>query len=319
MTASFPANAGFKIELDFTDVGELFNFYQTLKEPLFTLKDAGLISKLFQDWQKAGLWFHAFAPAEKRQWTRLNLEEYIWLKFIKQLRQLGASTEIILKVKAHLLAPFDLAKHLSEPKYLAKAIADFEEYNLPKEQKEEILLMVKSGEFIRQIEAAGLMPSQLLVMLFTTMIKHYHVGVFVFPEGEVIIWSEEILSMDAGAMELYQWSHIYLSINQHLVDFLLEPEKDKFISPLQLLSSEERLVLNSMRDKTLKKLEIKLKTKKKTGQASTTLITTREGKMAKADYDRVAGKLISKNYDSIRAVNFNGTEVYFERQKRRKL
>jgi hypothetical protein len=308
-----------QIELDFTDVLEYFQFYEKVMEPMFTLKDAGIVSKLFQDWQKAGFWYQPYAPAEKRQWTRLNLEEFIWLKLIQQLRLLGASTEIILKVKEHLLSSFDIAAILGEKKYLEKALDGLEKSLLPQEQKVTIITMVKSGEFVRQLEASGIVFSQLFSILFAALIKHQHAGVFVFPEGQVITWLEEILSLDAKAMELYQRSHIYLSITQQLLAFLLEPEKDKFITPLQLLSNEERIVLNSMRDKSLKKLEIRMKSKKKTGKVTTTLITTREGVMAKADYDRVAGKLIAKNYDSIKAVNFNGTEVYFERQKRRNL
>lgn len=312
----------FQFDLDFTDVQEFFQFYEKLQAPMFTLKDAGIVSKLFQDWQKAGFWYHAYAPAaptEKRQWTRLNLEEFIWLKLIQQLRQLGASTEIILKVKEHLLASWNIAEILGEKKYLEKALEGLEKTNLPQEQKDTLSAMVKSGDFVRQLEATGIVVSQLLAILFAAMIKHQHAGIFVFPEGQVTTWLEEMLTIDANTMELYQRSHIYLSVTQQLVDFLLEPEKDKFITPLQLLSNEERIVLNSMRDKTLKKMEIKVKSKTKTGKTTTTLITTREGVMAKTDFDRVAGKLIAKNYDSIKAVNFNGNEVYFERQKRRKL
>jgi hypothetical protein len=312
-------DASINFELNFTDVGEFLQFYEKLQTPLFTLRDAGIVSKLFQDWQKAGFWYQEYAPGEKRQWTRLNLEEYIWLKSIQQLRQLGASTEIILKVKEHLLGPLDLAAILGEPKNLEKGLVALEKTALPKEQKETIKAMVKSGEFIRQLEASDIAITQLLGLLFSAMIKHQHVGIFVFPEGEVITWLEEILSMDANAMELYQRSHIYLSLTQQLVAFLLEPEKDKFITPLQLLSNEERMVLNSMRDGTLKRLEIKVDSRNKKGKPDYTLITVKEGRMPWADYNRVAGKLVSKNYDSIQVKNFNGTEIYFERSKERKL
>ena len=312
-------STAFTFELDFTDVNELLLFYQRIHEPMFTLRDTGISSKLFQDWQKAGFWYQEYAPSEKKQWTRLNLEEFIWVKLIQQLRQLGVSTELILKVKEHLLAQFDLPSYLEEPMFKAKALEALDKQPLPEKDRKVIKELVQSGEFGRQLKEAGIGISHLLALLFSAMIKHQQVGIFVFPEGEVVTWVEEILSMDSNAMELYQRSHIYLSVTQHLVSFLIEPDKEKFISPLQLLSNEERIVLNSMRDHTLKKLEIKVKTKKKTGETQTTLITTREGKMSKADYDRIAGKLIAKNYDSIKATNFNGTEVYFERSKTRKL
>ncbi|KAA9338799.1 hypothetical protein [Adhaeribacter soli] len=306
-------------DLEFTTVLEYVQFFERLQEPLFTLKDAGLVSKLFQDWQKAGLWYQPYAPGEKRQWTRLNLEEYTWLKFIQQLRQLGASTEIILSVKEYLFASLDLGAYLNEPKYKTLALEEIEKSSLPKESKEIITGLVKSDEFTKQLDAMGLRISRLFVMLFSSMIRHQETGVFVFPEGEVLMWADEVLTIDADAIELYHRSHIYLSISQQFVSFLLEPEKEKFISPLQLLSNEERMVLNAMRDKTLKKIKIKLKGRDKSGKAKYTLITTKDGKMSLEDYRRVAGSLVSKNYESIVAKNINGTEVYFERERRRML
>lgn len=311
--------AAFKFEPDMNDVQELLQFYQRIYEPLFTLKDIGISSKIFQDWRKAGLWYQEYKPAEKRQWTRLNLEEYIWLKLIKQLRQLGATTDLVLQVKALLLAYFDLPGYLAQPEYKAKSIEAIEKSGLPETDRKAIKEMLLSGEFGRQLEEAGIRITYLMALLFSALIRHQRVGVLAFPDGEVIAWVEEILSRDAGALELMQRSHIYLSIQEHLVAFLLEPEKEKFISPLQLLSNEERIVLSYLRDQSLKRLEIKMTNPEKGGKPDLTLITTTDGKLPLKEYNRIAGKLIAKNYDSIKATNFNGTEVYFERQKTRRI
>ncbi len=311
--------AAFKFDLDLNDVQELLQFYQRIYEPMFTLKDAGISSKIFQDWQKAGLWYQEYKPSEKRQWTRLNLEEFIWLRLIRQLRQLGATTELVLQVKAHLLATFDLPGYLEQPAYKARALEGIDKYKLPEANRKLIKDMIVSGEFSRQLQEAGIAISHLMALLFSALVRHQQVGVFAFPDGEVISWVEEILSRDAGAMELFQRSHIYLSIHEHLVSFLVDPAKEKFISPLQLLSSEEKTVLNYMRHNTLKRLEIKVASRGKDTKPEFTLITTTDGRMSLKDYEKVAGKLVGKNYDSIKVSNFNGTEIYFERSKERRL
>jgi hypothetical protein len=311
--------AAFNLELDLNDVNELLVFYQRIYEPLFTLRDAGISSKIFQDWQKAGLWYQEYKPAEKRQWTRLNLEQYIWLKLIQQLRQLGATTDLVLKVKEHLLTNFDLPGYLMQPAYKAKALEAIEKQGLPEADRKIIKDLIQSGEMGRQLQEAGIGISNLLALLFSALIRHQRVGVFAFPDGEVVSWVEEILSRDAGAMELFQRSHIYLSIQEHLVAFLLDPGKEKFISPIQLLSNEEKIVLNYMRDKTLKRLEIKVANRGKGTKPELTLITTTDGKVSLKDFERIASRLIGKNYESITAKNFNGTEIYFERSKEKKL
>jgi hypothetical protein len=48
-------------DLDLTTILEYVQFFERLRESLFTLKDAGLVSKLFQDWQKAGFWYQPYA------------------------------------------------------------------------------------------------------------------------------------------------------------------------------------------------------------------------------------------------------------------
>jgi hypothetical protein len=41
--------------------------------------------------------------------------------------------------------------------------------------------------------------------------------------------------------------------------------------------------------------------------------------MSLQEYNWVAGSLVNKNYESITVKNINGTEVYFERDRRRVL
>src|SRR5688572_14505981 len=93
--------------------------YEQVDKPMLYLKDANVASKNFNDWRKAGLWYED--GSEKRTWAKLNLEQYIWLKMIQQMRQLGLSTELILKVKEQLIAPLEYEVII---KFYKKALLD---------------------------------------------------------------------------------------------------------------------------------------------------------------------------------------------------
>src|SRR4051812_49371785 len=89
------------LNLELSERESYLALYERLTKPLLFLKSAGVSSKNFIDWRRAGLWFDTID--EKRSWTKLSLEQYIWLKLIQQLRQLGCSTELIQMVKQQLL------------------------------------------------------------------------------------------------------------------------------------------------------------------------------------------------------------------------
>ena len=309
------------IDLELSDTRSFEKLYEQVDKPLFFLKDASVASKNFNDWRKAGLWYDE--GPEKRTWTKLNLEQYIWLKMIQQLRQMGCTTELILQVKEQLLTLFDLETLL--PHYQAAALENLNKMPFEKEEKEAQIALIKSGEFIQALKETvegqklAAAQSQLRSLLFAALIKHQHAAVLVFPDGSIAQWLDEMHQMDPRTEKLFKRTHIYLSITEHLMAFLTDPDKESFIAPLQLLNSEEWQVLSALRDKTLKEITIFRVTDPKSRKISKTMITVKDGMVAEDDKEALLDILLNKKYQAIDFKRRSGNRLYFERESQKNL
>ncbi|KAA9338954.1 hypothetical protein [Adhaeribacter soli] len=314
-------DAPFSLSLELSDHASYNELYDRIEKPLLFLKDANVASKNFNDWRKAGLWFDD--ASEKRTWTKLNLEQYIWLKMIQQLRQLGCSTDLIQKVKQQLIVPLGVEELFNT--YKEELLKKTRKMPLRPEEKAELLNSFENEEFIQSLketeegQRAIKSLTKIRSILLNALVLHQHVAVLIFPDGTVVEWLDEILQIDPNAGQLLKRTHLYLSITEHLMEFLIDPDKESFISPLQLLTEEERQVLSALRDKTLKEVLITYTKDPKTKKETKHLITTKDGEMPADDEQKILDILLNKKYHGFELKRRNGNRFYFERQTHREL
>ena len=78
---------------------------ESINKRQFTMKDAGISSRLLNHWEKSGLLMESY---EERKWKRFNLIEYTWLKIIAEMRRYDLSHEIIRKAKESIVFEFGI-------------------------------------------------------------------------------------------------------------------------------------------------------------------------------------------------------------------
>ncbi len=309
------------LNLELSDNESFETLFERLTLPLLLLKDCGVGSKNFNDWRRAGLWFDD--ADEKRTWTKLSLEQYVWLKMIQQLRQFGCSTELIFSVKQKLIVVPDWEALFKE--YEQHFYTELEKVEMFPEGKAKQVEGFKSGETFRQLKesaegqelSAGM--SILRSLLLASLVKHQHVAFLVFPDGTVTPWLDEIHSKDPRAQKLFKRTHIYLTLTGHLMDFITDPDKESFIAPLQLLSNEELQVLRALRDHSLKSITIQMEKDARSKKVTKTMFTTKGETIDSEDTEVILDILLNKKYKSFEFTRRNGNRFYFEKEYRKEL
>lgn len=309
-------NQTFPLDPELSDPASYQALFDRLTQPLLFLKDSGVASKNFNDWRRAGLWFDD--ANEKRTWTKLSLEQHIWLKMLQQLRQLGCSTDLILKVKQQLLSTLNIEDYFMQQK--PAILAAIEKSSMEPDEKIKQLEAIQNGDMLHALkeseEGKQLSSSQSILrsLLFAAFLKHQHVAVLVYPDGSVTPWLDEIHHKDPASEKLFKRSHIYLSITEHLLEFLTNPAKEVFISPLQLLNAEEWQVLRALRDNTLKEITIQLQMDPKSRKISKIMYSTKEGILQADDREAILEILLNKKYNGIEFKRRTGNRLYFEKE-----
>jgi hypothetical protein len=81
------------------DVDKLLNVYPHLLNAAISLKAAGISKRHYSHWKKEGL---IDASGVERQWTKLNLIDFMWIKIVSELRLFGIPIPVIKKTKTIL-------------------------------------------------------------------------------------------------------------------------------------------------------------------------------------------------------------------------
>ncbi|MBK0403077.1 hypothetical protein I5M27_08765 [Adhaeribacter sp. BT258] len=309
------------VDTELSDSESFAALFERLTTPLLLLKDSGVASKNFNDWRRADLWFDD--ESEKRTWTKLSFEQHIWLKMLQQLRQFGCSTELILSVKQQLLVVPDFEAAFKQ--YEQRFYSELKKLSLSPDEEAKQIESFKSGELFKQLKETavgqelGAGMSMLRSLLIAALVKHQHAAILVYPDSRVVPWLDEISLIDPEVQKLFKRTHFYLSITEHLMEFLTDPDKERFIAPLQLLSPEELQVLRALRDNTIKTITIQTEKDSKSKKVSKTMFTTKGGVIDSQDQEAIMDILLNKKYKSFEFDRRNGNRFYFESEYRKEL
>src|SRR5690606_10387705 len=89
-------------------------FMEYYNSRVFSVKDTLVTPKRFHDWLHEGLLPMEIPEGKKNM---MSMPEFIWVKLINRLRQVGAPLEHIRELKEYLFKPIDL-------QYLNNELAD---------------------------------------------------------------------------------------------------------------------------------------------------------------------------------------------------
>jgi DNA-binding transcriptional MerR regulator len=255
-----------------------------LRERIFYLKDTGITPRLFNVWKSQGLVDLPIA-LDKRSWVKLSFCDYLWIRVIDDLRSFGCSIEDIKKVKSACLQDIlELSsKHLSEEQIRQSFIKTLKDNtDIPQEQKDRMYeLLTKTNTPVFKIlkEETGDYLTTLEMMVLNLLHTRSDASlVIVLTPGEdtddgkvlvkqrskrrsrilVFFYSEEFkkLNFPVPTDMIFKLPHIKLPLARYVADFILQPENEKRVESLNLISKDELTLLKEMRKGGISKVTI---------------------------------------------------------------
>lgn len=302
-----PEQAKFTLSLDAHEKEQAEALYYKLREPLFTLAQAGITPAVYADWQKAGI------VAEASTDAAMPFTEYLWLRLARDLHSQCLPVERIKIVRQYLFTGFNINGKDLSPALFEKVRVDLAKLMKPAEVTE-LLELVKTGQLDELLHTFGIGFSYLEAFIYAALYRKQEVGLLIFPTGELAPWLDEMQGMGPEGKVLQNRTHVYLSITQHLTAYLLDNDKAQYIPRLSLLSEEELQVIRAIRNKSLKQFSVSFDEKR-----SMLLTTTIDGLLDELTSDKVKDAVGLKNFQKIEFQHRGGDRLYFSRDQKRRI
>jgi DNA-binding transcriptional MerR regulator len=231
-------------DIDTSIIGE------NIRKRQFTMKDAGISSRLLNHWEKSGLLMESY---EERKWKKFNLIEYTWIRAVSEMRKYDLSHEAIRNAKDAILFDFKI-KDLPDQKDFQKLVKEFGS-NKKKEKIEELL---QTAELKSQLNDFKINYLEAVILYIILLRGNY--SLLVNAEGECIPFKlhaidEYIKNNDFS--EFLSGTFISISITQILRDFMIVNEFSLPKKRLALLSSPESQLIKTIREKDVVSVKVR--------------------------------------------------------------
>lgn len=210
--------------------------------------ELGISARNINNWSDNGL-----LPSNKKKgWHRFSLTECIWLKIIQNLRELNLPLETIKQIKEDLFHKTDL-EHILEN----KEILDFLKNFIQEKERETFTEIINSKELKEIISAQQLTSLDSIVMdlIFTRS----NFRLLFTKDGHLMLHKdnyEDYLETIPEYREMLKSTHISISLNRVFADITKELIEDEDLKNLQILTDQELEIIDIIREKGTKKIEI---------------------------------------------------------------
>jgi DNA-binding transcriptional MerR regulator len=281
---------------------QLIELMGNIHEEKYTIGTIGVSHRVLTHWEDKNLLLNP-KKSKDEKWRKFDLSSVVWLKIVKELRELKAPLELIYKIKEHISYKYDF---VNDPEMRAvfrdMLVSYFGEEEIDQkifDETAEEISMTLLDDFI--LQAAGL-QSQLSLLINK--------------EGDVFPYRESLhneLMKIPDFLEIFRNHHISISISKIIAEILTILPEEELYKNYQFLTEDELKVLRAIREEdNIKSLLVKFGKKKKVD-----LIKTSYDQ--KADLKARLMDLITKNgYHDITLKVENGSVVYCQNTRKTK-
>jgi DNA-binding transcriptional MerR regulator len=210
--------------------------------------ELGISARNINNWSDNGL-----LPSNKKKgWHRFSLTECIWLKIIQNLRELNLPLDTIKNIKDVLFHKIDFENIFEDKEILAQL-----KNALQEKESETFIDIINSKELKELINAEQLtfLDNIVLDLIFTRS----NFRLLFTKDGQVMLHKdnyEDYLYTIPEYRELLKSTHISISLNRVLADITKELIEDEGLKTLQILTDQELEIIDIIREKGIKKIEI---------------------------------------------------------------
>lgn len=303
----------FQSEIDLINARRAQNNYidtltlmEKIRERVFTSIDLGANYRWIDHWYSKGLLLSSY---DKHKWKKFNLIEYAWIKIILKIREFDIGLQTVATVKEILDSDFtveDISKN-SESNFneLVTQIS-------PSDQLTAAKKIISDPGIQNNIKEMQFNILEIMIMDILLLGNCY--SILINTKGEIFPVKFSFLELYSNIPQfqnLIHGSFVSVSVTEILRDFIIE--KDIAVNNkkrLALVTEEEALVLNTIRQDDLRSVIIRFDNDKKMNL----LEEVREKKVDRAT--RLAELIMAKGYQDITIKTQNGGIVYCENKKK---
>ena len=282
----------------------------------FSLEDTGITHRELIHWDEKGL---LFAKSDINKWRRFNLVELTWIRIISNLRKLNVGLKTLAAIKQQLFNEFSLAE-LGAKLNKEEIIKEIKEFD--KSFEESFLDQQLLKQALEQIKT-----SVFEITLFNLFLQHQTLSLIISLklDSEEVEKTEDEIFMTIINFEMLEEqlkipnyfdplskSFISVSLNSILEDVLCKASLIK-LSNLFLLTNEEKVVIELIREKKYKSVAVKFNKELRPDYA----ITIEEKNINPTS--RVLDLLSKHAYETLEVKTQDGKIMYFQNTTKIKL
>ncbi len=313
------ANKGLELIKNSGFMNHLEVLYPRMTERKATLNMTGVGTKAYLYWRSKGLVgeYMEVEKGAKREWVRLNLYDFVWVKILQSMRAFGMSVETMKHLKIFLEA--DVA-HLISGQAIEGMEGDilFPNEHLTKEKKEEIkniadYLLQEKGTINPEEKY---LKSMLGAMIAIVLLGGKEVSVLITVSEEALMCAvvipELLKNSPAELLEQLSAPHFNIPFRGFVEEFMGNPKNVDNLFDWGFINRKEMKVLEALRNNDYQEILIK-----KVGIEKEIIIEaklTKEINGAKASELR---KILGlKEYEQITVKYRNDNTMFVENRKR---
>ncbi len=208
-----------------------------ITQEVFTTKDTEISQRVINHWDKEGL-----LPRQSKfegQWRRFSFVDYLWIKFIEELRAIGMPLATIKHIKNGMFDPIS-SQTISELLKEHPEIID----NLPDDEFKPVLLeLFKNKEYEKVNDQLGYSSFHMLVA--DIIGKKENTKVLVFQNGEWLLWNEKYLQQyhNEDLQKVNMETYVSVSVMNIIKNFISKDHKLELTPKLRLFEDHKMKLL----------------------------------------------------------------------------
>lgn len=233
---------------------------EAVQTPAFAIKDMHILHQYVHHWREQKILWSDARGRKGKQYTFLD---YVWLKMVERLRDFGMPFETIRAFKEGVQVPIPFAQ-FQDIALEALNEAQLKKYlnQLPKAYRESFEEMLKIDP--KEVEQAGDWNADFFTLLLLgVLIQKTHLAFLIDRNGEVVPFVGNNTSgffEHPTAREFFKNSYMSVSVTEIIQEIIAEQDMDFLLERVEVISPDERQVIDLIRKGALSKLTIRFNT-----------------------------------------------------------
>lgn len=254
-----------KIKLDAffgaTSISDGVNLSQSFRQDVFTPKDLDVSYTNLNYWDKQGIL--SSNRKGETSWRNFNFIDYVWIRVISELRNVGAPVELIREWKNQLFSGVTTnSSFLEQLKASEKELKSA--LNFGEKVNRMVIDEIKSWKKFDQKMAKKNGLTYFTYIIVYAISTRSHVAIHFFSDGGTSLWFENLTNTtnQEYLKRLNTQTHIRVSISSIISDFLLDERSTFLMEQIPILNASEIRLLDIINSGKYETVKINFKDKK---------------------------------------------------------